>query len=112
MRWWRFIGDKGQLEVIDDSIHHGIVGEEGDNPHLSAALRADHRIDFIDFADHLSPAFGGDGSELLLHYPNRERLQVRLLDLPPVGVSVETVISDSDLAFVGNKISLLSIPVS
>jgi hypothetical protein len=25
--------DKGQLEVVDDPVHHGRVGEEGDDPH-------------------------------------------------------------------------------
>jgi hypothetical protein len=25
-----FVGDKRQLQVVDDAIHHGIVGEESD----------------------------------------------------------------------------------
>ena len=33
MRRGRFIGDKGQLEVVDDPVHHGIVG-----PVLSSKL--------------------------------------------------------------------------
>jgi hypothetical protein len=39
---------KGQLEVVDNSVHHSIVGEEGYDLHLSAALGADHRVHFID----------------------------------------------------------------
>jgi len=38
---------EGQLEMIDDSVHHGIVGEEGDDAHLAAALGANQGIDFI-----------------------------------------------------------------
>ena len=62
--------------MVDDSVDHGIVSEERDDLHLSAALRADHRINFIDFADHLGPALGGDRPELLLHHPERESLGV------------------------------------
>jgi len=35
---------KCQLKVIDDPAHHGIVGEERDNPHLSSTLRADYWV--------------------------------------------------------------------
>jgi len=93
---------KCQLEVIDDTVDHGIVGEEGDDAHLAAALRAEHRVNLIDLPDHLGPAFGGEGTELLLHHSERNRHQARLLDLPPMGVPVEAVISDRDLALVGN----------
>jgi hypothetical protein len=66
--------DKGQVEVVDDAVDHGIVGEESDDLHRAAALRADHRINFIDFTDHIGPAFGGDGPELFLHHPEKDRL--------------------------------------
>jgi len=70
--------DKGQLEVVNDPVHHGIVGEESDDLHDAAALRADHRVNLIDLPDHLGPAFGGDGPELLFHHPERESLMVFL----------------------------------
>ena len=43
--------------MVDDAAHHGIVGEESDDLHGAAALRAEHRIGFIDFADELSVAY-------------------------------------------------------
>ncbi len=61
--------DKCQLEMIDDPVDHGIVCQEGNDLHLSAALRADQRIHLVDFADHLGPACGGDGPELFLNHP-------------------------------------------
>ncbi len=34
---------KGQVEVVDNLVHHRIVGEEGNDAHLSAALREEER---------------------------------------------------------------------
>jgi hypothetical protein len=55
MRRGRLIGNECQLQVVDDSVHHGGVGEESDDAHLSAALRAEERVNFIHLTDHLSP---------------------------------------------------------
>jgi len=79
--------------VADDAIHHGIIGEESDDLRRAAAMRADHRINFIDFADHLGPALGGDGPELLLHNPESKRPEASLFDLPPVGVGVDAEVA-------------------
>jgi hypothetical protein len=35
------LGDKPQLEVVYDAVHHRIVRDEGDDLHLSATLWAD-----------------------------------------------------------------------
>jgi hypothetical protein len=94
------LGDKGQFEVVDDAVDHAVSGEKGDNLHPGTALRADHGINFIDLADHLGPAFGGDGAGLVVYDP--ESLAADLLGFPPMGVGIETVITDSDLALVGN----------
>jgi len=85
--------------VVDNPVYHSIVSEESDDLHDAAALRADHRINLIDFANHLGPAFGGDGPELLLHHPDRKKPKACLPDLPPMRISVEPVISHRDLAF-------------
>ena len=69
MRRRRPLRDKGQLKVVDDAVHHGIVGEESDDLHRPSALRTDHRVHLIDFADHCRPALGRDGLELLLATP-------------------------------------------
>jgi len=74
---------KSQVEMIVDSIHHGIASEERDNPYLSSSLRADERVNFLHFADHFSPAVGGDEPQLLLQYREREVRPAGLLDLPP-----------------------------
>jgi hypothetical protein len=57
MRGWSPLRDKHQIEVVDDSIHHGIVGEESDNPYCAAALRAERGVNLIDLVDHLGPAW-------------------------------------------------------
>jgi len=56
VRWGRLVRGKCKLEVVNDAIDYGEIGEESDDPHHAAALRADHRINFIDFTDHLGPA--------------------------------------------------------
>jgi hypothetical protein len=30
---WGSLGNKRQLEVLDDAVHNGIIGEEGDDLH-------------------------------------------------------------------------------
>jgi len=97
----RFVCNKRQLQMADDPVHHGIVGEERDDLHLSAALRADQGVDFVHFTDHLSPAPGRDRPQVL-HRPERKRLTTRLLDLPSMGVGVQAEVADGDLSFVGN----------
>jgi len=67
--------DKGQLEVIDDPVHHGIVGEEGDDFHHATALRAEERVNFVHLSDHLSPAAAGDSWAFFL---DDEKLMSRL----------------------------------
>jgi len=88
----RPLRDKGQLEVVDDAVHHGIVGEESDDLHRAPALRTDQRVNLIDLTDHLGPALGGDGPELVLYNPERESLTARLLDFPSMGIGVEAVL--------------------
>jgi len=83
------LGDKRQLEVADDAVHHGIVCQESNDLHLSAASGADQGVHLIDLADHFGPAFRGGGSELLFDNPERKGGQTGLLDFPPVGVSVD-----------------------
>src|SRR4030042_3442324 len=68
----------------------------GDNGILS------HRVDLIDLADHLGPAPGRERPEFLLNHPEGKRPTACLLDLPPMGVGVEAVITDGDLSFIRN----------
>ena len=42
---------KGQFEVVDDAIDRLVVGDESDELHRAAALRASERVDFINLAD-------------------------------------------------------------
>jgi hypothetical protein len=115
-RWGPF-RKEGQLQVVDDTVYNRIVGEETNDLHLTAlmepltllheyykaaALRAEHRIDLVNLADHGRPALGGDGPQLLLCDPEGESLPASLPDLPPVGVGIEAVIAHRELAFVGN----------
>jgi hypothetical protein len=58
---------KSELEVGDDPVHCGIIGDESDHSHLATACRTYERINFIDLADHLCPAFGRDMMVLFLN---------------------------------------------
>jgi hypothetical protein len=46
--------------VLDDPVHNGILRKESYDLHPPSALRAEHRVLFIDFADYLGPALGRD----------------------------------------------------
>jgi len=48
------------------------------------------------------PALGRDALELVLNNPERKSGKARLLDLPPMGIGVEAVVADHDLALVGD----------
>jgi len=52
--------------VVDDAVNHGIVGDEGDDAHLSATSGAGQRVDFEHFPYHLGPAMARDPRALLL----------------------------------------------
>jgi hypothetical protein len=47
MRWGRSLGNKGQLEVVDDPVHDGMVRQEGDDLHLAAALWTEEGINKV-----------------------------------------------------------------
>jgi len=46
--------------MADDLIDGLRVFDEGDDTHLALAGRTNKRVYLINFADHLSPAFGRD----------------------------------------------------
>jgi hypothetical protein len=52
--------------------------------------------------DHLGPALGENGPRLLLDHPLEDGNTVRLPDFPPVGVGIEPVVTDHDLALFGD----------
>lgn len=64
-----------------------------------AASRTDQRANFVDLPDHLRPALGRNAPKLLFGYPER-RTQIRLLDLPPVGVGVRPMVTDHHLTLI------------
>ena len=61
-----------------------IVGQERDDLHHASALGADHRVNLVDLADHLGPALGGDGPDLLLDSPEWKRPGACLPYLRPI----------------------------
>jgi len=62
----------------------------------------DDPVHLINLPDHLGPALGRDGPDLLLSHPQRKSSQTRLPDLPLMGVGVEAVIAHRDLPLVGD----------
>jgi hypothetical protein len=69
----RLVGDKGQLEVVDDAVHHGIVREASDNLHRAAAARAEQGVILADLLNHLGLALAGDGPDLVLPPSEKEK---------------------------------------
>lgn len=102
MRRGRSLRDKGQLQVVDNPVHNGIVGDEGNSAHLCLALRTGQGIDLVDFPDHLSPAPAWDSRSLLLNDDKGMLIGLCLSHLAPVGVGVEAGIPHGDLPFIGN----------
>jgi hypothetical protein len=88
-RWGRLRCHERQLEVVGNPVHHGGVGEQGDDANLGAALGKEQRVDFIDFADHLGSAFGGDALLFLLDQAEYQGILGRLPELPSVGIGIE-----------------------
>ncbi len=54
----RPLRDGRRLQVVDDLVDHGVLGEEGDDAHLAATLEAAHRVNFKDLTANLGPALG------------------------------------------------------
>ncbi len=102
-RGWS-LGDEDQVEVVDDTVDHAVIGEESDDLHPAAAFRTDHGFDFVDLPDHFGPAFGRETTKLLLDGPERQMRQARLPDLPPLGVRVQAVVPYRDLALIGDML--------
>ncbi len=50
---------KGELEVADNLIDNLMIFNTGDDSHLASAAKAQHRINFINFTDHLRPSLRG-----------------------------------------------------
>ena len=88
--------------MLDDPVHHGIVGEEGDDAHLAPAQRAEQWVHLMDFSDHLSPAPAWDPRAFLLN--DDEWMGVRLspAHLTPVSIGIQAEITDSNLPLVWN----------
>jgi len=62
----RLLGNEAQLQMVDDPVHGGIIGDKGDDLHHSPALRAKHRVHFVNLANHLRPTFRRDAPHFLL----------------------------------------------
>jgi len=81
--------------VVNDTIDYGIVGEAGHNFHLSTALQAEQRVDFVDLADHLGPAFVGMGRNTSSTIGERKGP-----GLASMGVGVEAPVQSGDLGLI------------
>jgi len=56
----RSLCDKGQLVVVDDPVHHGLVSDEDDDRHFSLPSGARQEINLIDFSCHTCQAAVGN----------------------------------------------------
>jgi len=102
MRRRRPFSFKGQLEMTDDPVDCLRLFDKRYDSHLTSTGGAQQRIHFIDFADHLSPGFGGHKQRLFFNDRGRRECRVSLAYLSSVGIGVKAVVADHDLAFVRN----------
>ena len=89
VRRGRPLGHKRQLEVVDDTIDHRIVGEEGDDAHFPLALGADQGIDLIHLAANLGPAPAGDSRAFLLYDQELSQALLSFAHLPPMSIGIQ-----------------------
>lgn len=52
--------------MVDDSVHHREIHEEGNDLHLSLAFGTEEWVDLINLVDHCGPAAAGDSRAFLL----------------------------------------------
>jgi hypothetical protein len=57
---------EGQLEMVDDAVDDGGLGEKRDDLHHASAAGAFHGVDLVDLADHGCPALGMNHDKHLL----------------------------------------------
>jgi len=81
--------------VVINTIDYGIVGEAGNNFHLSTALQAEQRVDFVDLADHLGPALVGMGQNTSSTMGERKGP-----GLASMGIGVEAPVQGGDLGII------------
>ena len=55
--WWRPLASEGDPQVMDDLINDLIVGDEGYNLHLAAAIGTDERVNLINLLYEFPPTW-------------------------------------------------------
>ena len=83
--------------MADDPINNFVIFDKGDDFHLCAAMRAEERINFIDFSYHLRPAFGRHKYSLFFNDRGRGECRDSFAYLPPVGIGVKAVVANHDI---------------
>jgi len=63
------------MQLLQNLADDPGLGDEADDPHLTAAFRAFQRIDFLHLFDALPP--GGDGNFLLVRFRKESLLNSR-----------------------------------
>jgi len=86
--------------MVDDSVHHGEIGEEGNDFHPALAFGTDEWVDFINLADHLGPAPAGNPRTSLLNDPELVAFWLFPPSLPPMSIGVEAEVANRQLPLV------------
>jgi len=58
LRWRRAFGLESEFEVVDDIVYDFMIFDKSNDFHFCTAVGREEGVYFIDFADHLCPAFG------------------------------------------------------
>jgi hypothetical protein len=80
--------------MADDPVDDLRLFDKRDDSHPAATRRTDERIDSIDLADHIGPAFGWHKQRLFFNDRGRRERRVSLAYLPSVGIRVKSIVVD------------------
>jgi len=83
---------EAEFEVVDDLVYGHMIFDKSDEFHFCTALWTDEGIDFIDAADHLGPASGGDMMVFFLNDRRMGGITFSFAHLPSMRIGVEAVL--------------------
>ena len=79
---------ESEFEVVDDIVYDFMIFDKSNDFHFCTAVGTEDGVYLIDFADHLSPAFGGHMAVLFLNDQRVGGIDTGLTHLSSVGIGV------------------------
>ncbi len=79
---------ESEFKVVYDIVYDFMIFDKSSDFHFCTAVGTEEGVEFIDFADHLSPAFGGHMAVLFLNDQRVGGIDTGLAHLFSVGIGV------------------------